>query len=66
MPMRAAPYRPVQEVLHGKIVDDPYRWLEDRGDQRQRNGFGNSHCVVMPISQAPGNSNCLELEFRTS
>lgn len=32
----AAPRRPVEEVLHGQRIVDPYRWLEDGADPEVR------------------------------
>jgi prolyl oligopeptidase len=53
MPLSTLPFAPVEEIIHGVTVRDPYRWLEDRSlakteewiaDQQQRCGQYFAEC----------------------
>src|ERR1700730_8117189 len=35
------PIEPVTDLLHGRPVADPYRWLEDQNSQRTRRWLGD-------------------------
>jgi prolyl oligopeptidase len=58
MSVRLAPFPPVEENIHGIAVDDPFRWLEDRGlpetelwieQQKLRSAIYFSDCDALAI-----------------
>jgi prolyl oligopeptidase len=57
MPLTSSLHPPVEEMIHGVLVRDPYRWLEDRSlpeteewirDQQRRCGAYFAECKELP------------------